>query len=196
MPPLLHSYTSPGTPQIIAPQPLRLGFCPVRQYDDSSMSQIRASIRLAICITPSHVFYALSTQTNAMTTFALMVLGAPVSSQSPQTALAFAHAAVQSGHRVLRVFFFHDGVHCGSDLAIAGAEQSPIATQWSEFAAQENIDLVVCVASALKRGIVDADESRRYNKASGNLTPGFNLSGLGQWIDACLNADRVITFGS
>lgn len=167
----------------------------VRQYDDSSMWQTRSSISISYHVTLSHFLFTHCLLTLKMTTFALMVLGAPVSSQSPQTALAFARAAVTNGHRVLRVFFFHDGVHCGSDLAIAGAEQSPLATQWSEFAAQENIDLVVCVASALKRGIIDADESRRYNKPNGNLTPGFNLSGLGQWIDACINADRVVTFG-
>lgn len=130
-----------------------------------------------------------------MMTFALMVLGAPTSSQCPQTALAFARAAVDAGHRILRVFFFHDGVHCASNLSVPAAEQRSLAEQWSEFAQQENIDLVVCVASALKRGIIDADESRRYNKPNGNLYAGFTLSGLGQWIDACINADRTVTFG-
>ena len=130
-----------------------------------------------------------------MTTFALMVLGAPVSSQCPQTALAFARATIAAGHRVSRVFFFHDGVCCGSNLAIPAAEQRPLAEQWSEFAQQQNIDLVVCVASALKRGILDANESRRYGKAGGNLAEGFCLSGLGQWIDACVNADRIVSFG-
>jgi len=37
------------------------------------------------------------------------VLGAPVSTQAPQTALAFARAAVQGGHRIQRVFFFQTG---------------------------------------------------------------------------------------
>jgi tRNA 2-thiouridine synthesizing protein D len=130
-----------------------------------------------------------------MTTFALMVLGAPASSQCPQTALAFARAAIGAGHRILRVFFFHDGVHCASDLSIPPSELSAIAEQWSEFALRQNIDLVVCVASALKRGIIDAEESRRYGKSNGNLYRGFALSGLGQWIDACINADRAVTFG-
>jgi tRNA 2-thiouridine synthesizing protein D len=95
----------------------------------------------------------------------------------------------------LRVFFFHDGVHCGSDLSIPAAEQHAVAEQWNELAQQANIDLVVCVASALKRGIIDTDEGVRYNKPQGNLHSGFALSGLGQWVDACINADRVVTFG-
>ncbi|MFT3931384.1 MAG: sulfurtransferase complex subunit TusD [Spongiibacteraceae bacterium] len=131
-----------------------------------------------------------------MTTFALMVLGAPTSTQGPNTALAFARAAVSSGHRIVRVFFFHDGVHCGNDLSIPIAGQQSIAAQWAELAQQHAIDLVICVASALKRGILNDSESKRYSKVASNLHPQFDLSGLGQWIEACALADRVITFGA
>ena len=130
-----------------------------------------------------------------MTSFALMVLGAPVSTQAPQTALAFARAAVQGGHRILRVFFFHDGVHCGNQMLVPPAGQQPIAEQWAAFAQQHNIDLVVCVASALKRGVLDAGEAKRYDKHAATLHPAFALSGLGQWIDACVNAERLLSFG-
>lgn len=131
-----------------------------------------------------------------MTTFALMVLGAPTSSQGPHTALAFARAAVAADHRIVRVFFFHDGVHCGSDLAIPVAGQQSIATQWAELAQQHDIDLVICVASALKRGILNDSEAKRYTKGASNLHPQFDLSGLGQWVEACALADRVVTFGA
>lgn len=131
-----------------------------------------------------------------MTTFALMVLGAPTSSQGPNTALAFARAAVNTGHRIVRVFFFHDGVHCGSDLAIPVAGQQSIATQWGELAQHHQIDLVVCVASALKRGLLTESEAKRYKKSASNLHSKFDLSGLGQWVEACALADRVVTFGA
>lgn len=131
-----------------------------------------------------------------MTTFALLVLGSPTSSQSPASALAFARAAVQTGHQIFRVFFFHDGVHCGSDFAIPVAGQTSIATQWAELAEQHNIDLVICVASALKRGIINDNEAKRYAKTASNMHPKFDLSGLGQWVEACGIADRVMTFGA
>ena len=131
-----------------------------------------------------------------MTTFALMILGAPLSSQAPHTALAFARAAVQSGHRIVRVFFFHDGVHCGNEQLVPVAGQQPMAQEWSELARKYQIDLVVCVASALKRGVLNAGEAQRYGKAAANLHPQFDLSGLGQWIEACASADRVVTFGA
>jgi tRNA 2-thiouridine synthesizing protein D len=102
---------------------------------------------------------------------------------------------VQAGHRIVRIFFFHDGVQCGNQLLIPPAGQQPMSAQWSEFAQRNQIDLVVCVASALKRGVLDHSEAQRYDKAA-NLQSGFDLSGLGQWIEACALADRVVTFGA
>lgn len=131
-----------------------------------------------------------------MTTFALMVLGAPISTQSSNTAFAFARAAVLAGHRIVRVFFYHDGVYCANQFAIPASGETSIAARWSELAQAHQIDLVVCVASAVKRGLLDASEAKRYAKPSGNLQPGFELSGLGQWIDACLLADRIVMFGA
>jgi tRNA 2-thiouridine synthesizing protein D len=131
----------------------------------------------------------------AVSTFALMVLGAPVSSQSVTTAYEFARAAVDAGHRVLRVFFYHDGVYNGNRLQIPAADDAGMPARWSELARQHQIDLVVCVASALKRGVVDAGEAQRYGKGADNLQAGFELSGLGQWVEACLLADRAVTFG-
>ena len=129
-----------------------------------------------------------------MTTFALLVLGAPISTQASDSALAFARAAVAGGHRVLRVFFYRDGVFCANRLAVPATGGQSGAEQWSQLAQAHEIDLVVCIASAIKRGLIDDAEAARYGKGSGNLQPGFELSGLGQWVEACLQADRVVTF--
>jgi tRNA 2-thiouridine synthesizing protein D len=130
-----------------------------------------------------------------MSTFALLVLGAPISTQSVHTAYQFASAAVTHGHRVLRVFFYHDGIYCGNDTQIGAAENTSIPQRWRELALRHQIDLVVCVASALKRGVLDAAEARRYDRPASNLAEGFELSGLGQWTEACLLADRAVSFG-
>jgi tRNA 2-thiouridine synthesizing protein D len=46
------------------------------------------------------------------------------------------------------------------------------------------VDLVVCVAAALRRGIVDE-----------NLAKGFRISGLGQLVESAIQADRLVVFG-
>ncbi|MFT7257908.1 MAG: tRNA 2-thiouridine synthesizing protein D, partial [Candidatus Azotimanducaceae bacterium] len=57
-------------------------------------------------------------------------------------------------------------------------------------------ELIVCVASALRRGMLDETEAKRYDKTASNLDPQFTISGLGQLIDGALTADRTMTFGA
>jgi tRNA 2-thiouridine synthesizing protein D len=53
------------------------------------------------------------------------------------------------------------------------------------------------VGAALKRGISDSEEARRagLNDVSGTLADGFTLVGLGDWVDALTQSDRVVHFG-
>ena len=131
-----------------------------------------------------------------MTKFSLLILGNPYSQQSVYTALRFAHAALEAGHSIYRVFLYHDGVNCGNALITPPQDEQNIPEQWTELAATHDIDIVVCVASALRRGILDKSEAERYEKTNHNLAEGFEISGLGQLVDASIVSDRVITFGS
>ncbi len=127
--------------------------------------------------------------------FSLLILGSPYSSQSVGTAHRFAEATLESGHSLYRIFFYHDGVYCGNQLSCPPQDEPNIPAQWSALAAQHDIDLVVCIASALKRGVIDSDEAERYEQSAANLAANFSISGLGQLIDANIHSDRVITFG-
>ena len=42
-----------------------------------------------------------------------------------------------------------------------------------------HVDLVVCIAAAQRRGILDANEAKRQGKDADNIAPGFRISGLG-----------------
>lgn len=128
--------------------------------------------------------------------FTLLVLGSPTSCQSGRTALRFAQAAFDSGHSIYRVFFFDDGVGVGNRLAVMPQDEPDFAGCWQQLAEDHPLDLVVCVSSALKRGVLDAGEAHRYDKAAASLSDGFEISGLGQLVDATLHSDRVITFGA
>jgi tRNA 2-thiouridine synthesizing protein D len=126
--------------------------------------------------------------------FALVVYGAPYSHQAPLTALEFARAAIGQSHRVQRVFFYLDGVHNASELIVAPQDERDIVSEWAALAASHEIELTVCIAAALKRGILGREEAERYEKPHHNLHPAFTISGLGQLIDAALRCDRVVTF--
>ena len=128
--------------------------------------------------------------------FSIVVYGAPYSSQSPLSALQFARAVIDAGHEIYRVFFYHDGVYCGSKNIAAPQDEPNIAAQWAEFGENSGTELILCVASALRRGMLDETEARRYEKENSTIYPAFTISGLGQLIDSNLNADRVVTFGA
>lgn len=128
--------------------------------------------------------------------FSILVLGSPASSQSARTALRFSRAALAGGHSISRVFFFDDGAHIGNALATPPQDEVHWGEQWQQLGADHDIELILCVSSALKRGVLDTTEANRYEREAANLLPHYEISGLGQLVDATLNSDRVVTFGA
>jgi tRNA 2-thiouridine synthesizing protein D len=116
--------------------------------------------------------------------FALMVSEGPYTHQASDSAYQFAVAAIRRGHEVMRIFFYHDGVYNSTRLTEPPQDDRNIVNRWSALKEQHGIDLVVCVAAALRRGIKDEV-----------LAPGFRISGLGQLVDAGIKCDRTVTFG-
>jgi len=114
--------------------------------------------------------------------YAIQVNAGPFGSQAAHTAYQFIKAALDKGHEIVRVFFYHDGVYNGLPSGLSAEEKRSIPP-WSDLADRYGIDLVLCVSAAERRGV----------PASG--ADGFRIGGLGQWMDACLKADRILVFG-
>jgi tRNA 2-thiouridine synthesizing protein D len=119
----------------------------------------------------------------------------PYQHQSADSAYYFARAALEKGHEIYRIFFYHDGVYNGSRLTTPPQDDRNIVTRWSELAEEHDIDMVVCVAAAQRRGIVDDGEAKRNGKDATNIAPGFRISGLGQLIEGGVQSDRLVVFG-
>lgn len=127
--------------------------------------------------------------------YSLLVLGSPQSTPAVRSALRFAEAAVASGHELFRVFFFHDAVTTGNGYTITPQDQESLPQAWQRFGQSHNVDMVLCISSALRRGVINNRESDRYKLQGANALEGFDLSGLGQWVEAMLVSDRIVTFG-
>ena len=127
--------------------------------------------------------------------FAIMVNEGPYTHQSSDTAYQFTRAALDQGHEIFRVFFYHDGVNNGTRFTAPPQDDRHLVNRWSELGQEHNIDLVVCVAAAQRRGVIDEEEAKRHGKNGNNIAPGFRISGLGQLIEAGIQADRLIVFG-
>jgi tRNA 2-thiouridine synthesizing protein D len=114
----------------------------------------------------------------------LMVSAGPYTHQAADSAYQFAKAALSRGHEIQRVFFYHDGVNNSSRFTEPPQDDRHIVNRWSKLAEEHKIDLVVCVAAALRRGVKDE-----------TLAGGFRISGLGQLVDSGIKADRLVVFG-
>ncbi len=125
----------------------------------------------------------------------ILINEGPYTHQASDTAYHFTRAALEKGHEVVRVFFYNDGVNNGTRLTVPPQDDRNIVNRWAELAQQHQLDLVVCIAAAQRRGILDENEAKRHGKDANNIAPGFRISGLGQLIEAGIQADRLVVFG-
>ncbi|WP_148862693.1 sulfurtransferase complex subunit TusD [Marinobacter fonticola] len=126
--------------------------------------------------------------------FTLVITGAPYASQAPQTALHFAKAALDAGHRIHHVFLYGDGVHLASNLACPPSDEADWPAQWREFLSSRQISATCCVASALRRGLLDATEAKRYEREAFNVSEPYNIAGLGEWLESSQSSSRTLYF--
>lgn len=116
--------------------------------------------------------------------FAVQVLEGPYNNQASDTAYNFIKAALERGHQIVRVFFYHNGVLNVNNLAEPPQDDRNVYARWTELGRDKGIDIVACIAASKRRGIKD-----------GHIIEGTRISGLGQLTDMAIEADRLITFG-
>jgi tRNA 2-thiouridine synthesizing protein D len=119
----------------------------------------------------------------------------PYQHQASDSAYHFTKTALDKGHEIFRVFFYHDGVNNGTRLTTPPQDDRNVVNRWSELSKEHDLDLVICVAAAQRRGIVDDGEAERNGKDATNIADGFRISGLGQLIEGAVQSDRLVVFG-
>lgn len=124
--------------------------------------------------------------------FQINVYGSPWSTNAAADALSFIYQALNT-HNITRVFFFYDGVYNGLESQSPASDESDVLAQWQSLS-EKGIELILCIAAATNRGVLDADEAKRYDKANSTIAKCFTLSGLGQWASGFRDCDRVINF--
>jgi tRNA 2-thiouridine synthesizing protein D len=115
--------------------------------------------------------------------FGILILDGPYQHQAADSAYHFAKAVLAKGHEIVTIFFYQDGVINATKLMDVPQDDRHIGKRWAELGAQ-GVDIVACIASAKRRGIVD------------DITiPNVRISGLGQLVELIIESDRLITFG-
>ena len=127
--------------------------------------------------------------------FAIKICSSPYHSQTGDTAYHFIETALRKGYGVYRVFFYNDGIYNALRYASPPADEREITKRWSRLAEEFDLDLVVCVSAAQRRGLLSQEENRLRGRTDDDLADGFRIAGLGQWVEAVIEADRVLVFG-
>ena len=127
--------------------------------------------------------------------FSIVVYAAPYSSEAASTAYNFTKTLLDEGHEIYRLFFFSDGVHNANSLAVTPQDETNLQHNWDKLISNHELDSVVCVTSAIRRGVVNQQEAERHELAAASIHDSSEIAGLGQLIDAAINSDRVVNFG-
>lgn len=114
---------------------------------------------------------------------AVLILEGPYNHEASDSAYNFIEAALEKGHEIEGIFFYHDGVYNVTKLMEPPQDDRHIANRWSEIGGK-GIDIVVCIAAAKRRGIVDDV-----------LVPNVRISGLGQLTMMAIKAEKLVVFG-
>ncbi|TWI50457.1 tRNA 2-thiouridine synthesizing protein D [Pseudomonas duriflava] len=124
-----------------------------------------------------------------------IALFSPAHSPASRRALRFAEAVLANAHSIERIFFYREGVYNASHATVFPQDELDIAEAWTTFVKQHDLDAVVCISAALRRGLLDCNESQRYSRETITVKAPWQLSGLGQLHEAVQQSDRLVCFG-
>ena len=127
--------------------------------------------------------------------YSLLVLSAPDTGSGNLTAVRFAQSLLAQGHKLYRVFFLDHGAATGLASAVVPQDEQNVSDLWASLAAQHGTELILCISSALRQGVLDESEAARYEKPASTMLSGFEIGGLGLLVEALAESDRLLTFG-
>lgn len=127
--------------------------------------------------------------------YTLLITGSPYQSKACHSALRFLNAAVTTHPGSIKgVFFYQDAVLIGNKLAQPPRDEINLTKAWQEAAKQHSVPLYLCIAAAVRRGIVNDTEGKRYELDQHSLADHFQLEGLGTLVDLMNSTHKIIQF--
>lgn len=126
----------------------------------------------------------------------IQINASPYQHQAADSAWHFIQAAILAGHEVYRVFFYHDGIYNALRDSRPPGDERDIVKRWSKLHSEQGVDLVICVSSAQRRGMLEHSVAKKVGGYDNAVADGFRIAGLGLLMEAVIEADRHITFGA
>ncbi|MEI6858990.1 MAG: sulfurtransferase complex subunit TusD [Shewanella sp.] len=129
-----------------------------------------------------------------MSKFIIQINGMAYSSSASYNAYHFTKSALESGHEIIRVFFYQDGVFNTSSFNSPASDEFDLTSSWIKLSELYRLELVNCVSAALRRGIISETEAKENHLCHWNMQAPFSMAGLGELITGIEDADRLVSF--
>lgn len=126
--------------------------------------------------------------------YTLLVTGPAYGTQHAKSALLFARELLLVGHQIESIFFYREGVLNANEFVTSTSDEFDLVRAWKDLHDKKSVSLKICITAAMRRGIINKEESIRLKLSGYNLQSGFKLSSLLELATATLMCDRVIQF--
>lgn len=127
--------------------------------------------------------------------FIILVTGSPTASQAHLSAIRFANASLESGHKIASIFFYQDAVQVANRFTLKPQDEAQLQEQWIKLSQENEIELQVCVAAGNRRGIINGEEASQHQLDSSSIHSSFQVLGLGQLASALGQSDlKLVQF--
>ena len=129
-----------------------------------------------------------------MAEYSVLITTSPFHGDSAMRALAFIEGAIANGDTINNIFFYGDGVYHTNNLMLQTSDSHFAHGDWKQLATNHDIQLLVCITAAVKRGIVSQQEAHENGIGFANLHAPFEQAGLGEFFTALHECKRLVQF--
>ncbi|NTS75240.1 sulfurtransferase complex subunit TusD [Catenovulum sp. SM1970] len=122
----------------------------------------------------------------------LIIVTSASDHQASISAVKYAQAVLDSTHELLGVFFYNQAIDAANALRSSPSDEFDITNSW--VAIGEQTRLIACSAAAQRRGVLNKEEADYHGHQQFNIAKGFEILGLGEFVQLQQSADKVIQF--
>ncbi|WP_343189910.1 sulfurtransferase complex subunit TusD [Buchnera aphidicola (Astegopteryx bambusae)] len=126
--------------------------------------------------------------------YTILVSGPCFGTQNSISSFLFSKHLIKKGHFIKSIFFYSDGVYNSNSINFSDNEKINLLKCWKKLHKKFNINLKLCIGSALKRGLVNKDIALERGVDINNIDYCFKITGFTELSEDIMLSDRVIQF--
>lgn len=96
-------------------------------------------------------------------------------------ALEQVRTVIAQQHIISCIYFLFDGAYLANKYIDMPTDEINLSREWQNFARDNALELLVCSASGLRRGICPE-----------TIATGFRFGSIGELVESCAAADQVV----